>query len=214
MPTYFEEIDYGLSRLARCFHQDWTLEGTARRVVEINTEAEGTAAPMLDDALRLVGSPLSDAAVTALWRAATGRYQDLDLERRGLDGRQWLREIVDVCVERIRQDDPGFTVIAPAPADGTLAPAVLDEIDQAGAALEAAIARNFFRAVPGVVPELRPLVESTGPDLGFRLFLRIMYEYLVPVSRETYDRWCALGKRFGYGSYHLEDLEFLTKLNN
>ncbi|CAG6396322.1 hypothetical protein NMG29_26480 [Streptomyces cocklensis] len=54
------------------------------------------------------------------------------------------------------------------------------------------------------------MVEQAGPDLGFRLFLRIMYEYTVPISREKYDQWCALGKRFGYGVSHLADLEFLV----
>lgn len=212
MPNLDSEEDYGLSDLAGRFHQDWTLEGTAHRVVEIYTEAEGAAELMLDDAVRLLRSPLSDAALTALWQAGTGGYQDLDRERRGIDVRQWLQEVVDICVERVRRDDPAFTVSTPEPEPRAFAEDVLEEIAEAGPVLEAAIAQSPYRSVLGVVPALREVVEHAGPGLGFRLFLRIMYEYTVPINQDRYRRYRALGEHLGLGEFHLNSLEFLTKL--
>lgn len=215
MPNLDSEEDYGLSDLAGRFHQDWTLEGTAHQIAEIYTEEEGAAALVLDDVLRVLGSPLQDSALTALWQAATGGLQDLDLERRGIDVRQWLHEVADVCVARIRRDDPAFSATTPpAPAASGLTPEVLDEIAWAEPVLDGLILRGSRRPVPGVAAALRSLVAHAGPSLGFRFLLRIMYQYLVPVSEARFRRYRALSEHLGPGRYHLDQLEILTELRS
>jgi hypothetical protein len=52
----------------------------------------------------------------------------------------------------------------------------------------AATTRRPESAVTGVVPALRLAVRTVGPDLGFRLSLRMVEEYWVPISRAQYDR--------------------------
>lgn len=212
MHTTYTGEDIGLSGLAGRFHMDWTLNGTARHVVELNIEDRREALLILDDTVRVLRSPLPDEAVTAMWRAGTGTYQDLDRKRRGVDVRQWLNEVADVCAERLRQDDPACTVAASDPAPAEFAGAVLDEIEQAGPALHAATAESTYRSVPGVLPALRAAVAHLGPDLGFRFFLRIMFEYMVTISREQYERYRDLGEHLGCGCFWLDRLAILTEV--
>lgn len=214
MPNLESEEDYGLSDLAGRFHQDWTLEGTAHQIAEIYTEEEGAAALVLDDVLRVLEPPLPDSTLAALWQAATGGLQDLDLERRGVDVRQWLQEVADVCVARIRRDDPAFTATTPAPAADKLAAEVLDEIARAEPVLDGLVSYVTSRPVPGVAAALRLLVAHAGTSLGFRFLLRIMYEHWVPISEARYRRYRALSEHLGPGRYHLDQVGILTKLRS
>lgn len=166
---------------------------------------------ILEDAVRLLESPLPTQAITTLWLGATGRR--CDLEHLGIDGRDWLRQIADICLDRIRQDDPSYAATAPEPVSEALTGAVLDELRVAGAALTAATMNRDSREVSGVVPALEMAVTQVDPDLGFRLFLRAMKEYWVPIDDAQYARYVALGERFGYGEFLVDDVYFLTKLD-
>ncbi|MFJ1602294.1 hypothetical protein ACIOHS_02790 [Streptomyces sp. NPDC088253] len=52
----------------------------------------------------------------------------------------------------------------------------------------------------GLVPALERVVTEACADLGYRLFLRAVKAYFVPVPADgkTYGRFVALGERFGY----------------
>lgn len=63
-----------------------------------------------------------------------------------------------------------------------------------------------------MVPALESLVNRVDPDLGFRLLLRVMIAYRVPVDQARYEHWLTLGERFGYGQFHVDDTHFLTKM--
>ncbi|MEV6948815.1 hypothetical protein AB0N07_44270 [Streptomyces sp. NPDC051172] len=205
--------DFGLTQLTRRFHQDWTREGTALEIVASSAESfGGKAAPaLLEDSLRLLESPLPTWAVTSLWLAATCRGYDID--RLGVDGRDWLRQIIDVCLQRLRKDDPAYHPPAPAPPSESLTGEVLDEILLVTPQLPVAITEHGWARVGGVVPALNLAATQAGPDLAFRLLLRCLSEYWVPLTQPQYDRFAALGERFGYGEPlvmavdHLIDLE-------
>jgi hypothetical protein len=199
-------VDFGLSGLTKWFSGPWGPETTPLGMVaEVADWGGGAYAPtLLDDALRLLESPLSTGTIDILWCAALGRRYDPD--HRWIDGREWLRQIADVCVERIRQDDPAFAPAprGPAPYSG-LRDAVLTEIREVRPALEAATAHHPSQSVPEAVPALERAVTEVDPDLGFRLFLRAMKAYLVPISETRYERYLSLGEQFGYHEFVVDD---------
>ncbi|WP_327326160.1 hypothetical protein OG735_29495 [Streptomyces sp. NBC_01210] len=203
-------IDFGLSGLIKWFrYPPVGNEAAGLDVIASSADRyEGAfARRLLEDALRLLDSPLSGQAVTTLWLAGT--FRGFDLERLGIDGRQWLRRIADICTSRIRRDDPSFAPTAPGavPAGG-LSDAVLAEIRAVGAALEATSANHSYSAVPYVVPTLERVVTEVDPELGFRLFLRAMKAFFVPISDATYDRYVALGKLLGLDEAVVDDGDF------
>ncbi|WP_181801504.1 hypothetical protein [Streptomyces shenzhenensis] len=212
--------DFGFSLLAGVFHGDlwkhsYTVdEGIRRAVFDYAGPVPGSLAyALLGDALRLSRSPMSDDALTALWQAATGcGFAPQD---EGAGTRQWLRRIAEVCVERLREIDPGFTVGAPAPGGAEELNAGLRELRETAPVLTRAVHDSpwygattspWFGRSATVVPTLEQVVEQVDPDLGFRLLLRCVRAYDVLVTDEQYARWTALADRFGYGREHVADL--------
>ncbi|MFE4825731.1 hypothetical protein [Streptomyces sp. NPDC056672] len=197
-------VDFGLSGLTRWFHRLGST-GTAMEIVVGAADwGEGSFAPaLLEDALRLLESPLSTRTLDILWCAATEREYTPD---RWIDGRQWLRQIAEACVERIRKDDPSFVPepLGPAPYEGRK-DTVLAEIRAVGPALDQATAEHPYQSVPDVVAALEQAVTQADPDLGFRLFLRAMKAYRVPISESRYDLYHAIGESFGYSEFVVDD---------
>ncbi|MFE7767049.1 hypothetical protein [Streptomyces sp. NPDC057438] len=162
---------------------------------------------LLEDCLRLLDSSLSSRTVTTLWLAAT--FRDFDLESLGIDGRTWLRRIADICIDRLRRDALSFTPTATAPtAGGELKEAVLTEIRSIAVALEEASAQHSYNPVADVVPALEQVVTQVDPDLGYRLLLRAVKAYFVPISDARYERYLALGDALGLGEDVVDDGNF------
>ncbi|MEU8616355.1 hypothetical protein [Streptomyces sp. NPDC048623] len=161
---------------------------------------------LLRDCLVLLGSPLSSREIEVLWLAGT--FRAFDLERLGIDGRVWLRRIADICTDRIRRDDPSFTPAAAATVvDEAVREAVFAEIESVGPALEQATAHHSYHPLDGVVPALRRAAEADA-DLGFRLLLRALKGYFVPISEARYERYLALGDELGLGEDVVDDRDF------
>ncbi|WP_254406128.1 hypothetical protein [Streptomyces sp. AC627_RSS907] len=195
-------VDFGLSGLTKWFAGPWVGEATPEEIVAGAADwGDGAyAATLLEDALRLLESPLPTRVIGLLWRAATGLPYDPDAV--GPDGRAWLRDIVRICTGRIRRDDPSFTPVPPGPpVDGPLKEAVLEEIRGAAPAVEAAVRSGGAE----VVAALEQVVVQADPDLGFRLFLRVLKAYLVPVTESRYQWYHELGERFGYHELVVDD---------
>ncbi|MET8503457.1 hypothetical protein ABZV60_02235 [Streptomyces sp. NPDC004787] len=164
------------------------------------------AVQLLRDCLVLLDAPLSSREIEALWLAGT--FRAFDLERLGIDGRVWLRRVAEICAERIRRDDPSFTPVAAATAvPGPVRERVLDEIGSAGPALEQATAGHAYHPIDGVVPALRRAAEVDA-DLGFRLLLRALKGYFVPIGEARYERFLALGDELGLGEDVVDDRDF------
>ncbi|MFJ5294783.1 hypothetical protein [Streptomyces sp. NPDC088348] len=72
---------------------------------------------------------------------------------------------------------------------------VADELEQAASK----------RSVPGVVHALQQVVSEACADLGYRLFLRAMKAYSVEISEERGEKFLALGERFGYPEFLVDD---------
>ncbi|MEU4348641.1 hypothetical protein [Streptomyces sp. NPDC023838] len=199
--------DFGLSGLTQFIRYPLPPGATAALgVVEAKAgEYEGAYAyQLLADVTVLLESAMSDEAITTLWLAATRGH--FDPAAHGLAGRAWLRRIASVCLARIRQDDPSFEPPAVEPVvDEGLRRAVRDEIRDAAPTLEGVVSNSpYADPLPGVVSALEA-VAGTDPDLGFRLFLRALQAYFVPISEARHDRFLALGQRFGYHELVVDD---------
>ncbi|AEN12435.1 MULTISPECIES: hypothetical protein [unclassified Streptomyces] len=204
----FDE-DFGLSGLTQKFQDPAPVEDVAAAtevVAAVADQFEGAYAwQLLEDAQRLVSSSLSDEVIVTLWLGATRGY--FDPTAHAMDGRSWLRGIAEVCVVRIRRDEPSFVPAAPArPGHPELRPAVLDEIRAVGPALaEAGMTSLHADPLPGLVPALERAVAEVGADLGFRLFLRALQAYFVRISGTTHQRLLALGERLGHNRFVVDD---------
>lgn len=176
--------------------------GRHEMIVDVADRGGGGLAPLLlDDALRALHAPLSDRTVEILLCAAVGRGYGP-----GVDGRRLLREIVDVCVERVRRDDPSFVPALPGlSVYGALEGEVLARIEEAAPAVRVAVARVPYRSVPEVVPSLERLVSDVDPDLGYRLFLRVMRVYAVSITWSRFEGCLGLGGRFGCNAEVVDD---------
>ncbi|MFG2919708.1 hypothetical protein ACGF0D_43430, partial [Kitasatospora sp. NPDC048298] len=56
-----------------------------------------------------------------------------------------------------------------------------------------------------VLPALEAAVTELGPDLGFRLFLRAMKVYFIPIGPARLSRFEEIGRRLGYHEWVVED---------
>ncbi|MFG2802750.1 PI-PLC domain-containing protein [Streptomyces pseudovenezuelae] len=210
--------DFGFSFLAGRFHGDlwqhsYTVEEGIRGVAadEVGAVPGASAFALLQDTLRLQRSLLPDDILLALWQVATGRGHDFDGQTIG----QWLHHITDICTDRLRELDPDFTVTTPAPADMSRRDAVLRELRDTAPALTDAVHGSpwfgadtspWFALSESAAPVLEQIVTQVDPDLGFRLLLRTVRAYSVPVTDEHLVRYAALGREFGYGRRHIADL--------
>jgi hypothetical protein len=192
---------FGLPLLAGVFHgTDWIYLGTVPENIRRVVESDGAytpgsyAAVLLEDVRRLLDSALPDEAVTTLWRTASWRLR-VD-EAFDADGRTWLEQAAQACLERLAAVDPGYTpYLSPARTD--LAEAVLRELREA--------TRSAVEEVRDVAGVLEEVVTTVDPDLGFRLLLDILLAYDVPVTDDQCARYQALAEQFGYGADHLDD---------
>ncbi|MFJ9074678.1 hypothetical protein ACIRO3_05420 [Streptomyces sp. NPDC102278] len=202
-------VDIGLSGLIKWIRYPAVNSETAGLdvVTSVADRFDGAFAhQLLRDCLVLLDSPLSSRDIEVLWLAGT--FRAFDLERLEIDGRVWLRRIADICTDRIRRADPSFTPDAAATAaDEALKEAVRAEIRSVGPALEQATAHHCYSPLPGVVPALYR-VADVDADLGFRLLLRAVKGYFVPISEARYERYLALGAGLGLGEDVVDDTDF------
>jgi hypothetical protein len=158
------------------------------------------AAQLGRDVQRLLRSPLPDEIIRTVWLAAT--HGIFDPNEHGISARAWLQQAEKTWLARVRQDDPAFLPPPPRPVvDEELRGAVLQVIHLVAEQLSlAAETPSYGVPVPGLVHALERVVTEACADLGYRLFLRAVKAYFVPVPADgdTYVEFVALGERFGY----------------
>lgn len=206
--------DFGLSRLTGLFVAGWHTTD-ARKHVRDAAAGDGPertpgseAAILLEDTLRLLESELSTDTITTLWLAATCRGYSID--HFAIGGRDWLRQIAEVCREHLRHVAPSYTPVVP-PARTELAQEVLRELREVMASCADRAVSPDWRPIPATecLAALEQVVAEVDPDLGFRLFLRVLTVLSVPLTEEQYTRYVGIGARLGYGEYHVFQMEDL-----
>ncbi|WP_329613827.1 hypothetical protein OG244_11845 [Streptomyces brevispora] len=208
----FDE-DFGLSGLTQKFRDPAQVsdgDAAADVVAAVADQFDGAYAwQLLEDVRRLMASSLTDEAIVTLWLGATRGY--FDPTAHAMNGRAWLRRIADVCVTRIRRDEPSFVPTASESLedrdrDQELRVAVLEEIQAVGSALaDAGVTSLYAAPLPELVPTLERAVAEVGADLAFRLLLRALQAYFVRISGTTHQRFLELGERLGYNEYVVDD---------
>ncbi|WP_328486560.1 hypothetical protein [Streptomyces zaomyceticus] len=211
------EGDFGLTALASRFAGPWHAH-TPREILALAVADDETgqtpgsaAAVLLQDALRLLESPLPTAVIVTLWAAASER--GYDIERAGADGGEWLRTIAAACRDHLAE-------VAPDHRPGTLpvrtehSGAVQDLLRELTPELARRTVSPHARPLPGAVAAdaVARVVTEVDPELGLRLLVRLLAVLAVPLTEERYARFRTLGERFGYGAWHVsEALEPLVR---
>ncbi|MET8756049.1 hypothetical protein ABZW32_39050, partial [Streptomyces sp. NPDC004667] len=205
---YGLDDDFGLSRLAMLFTAGWQYR-TARATIEDAVQHDGyerppgsEAAILLEDTRRILDSGLTDDTISLLWLAATDRGHNID--QSGLSGREWLKQVADVCEKHLSEVAPAYIPSASA-IRTDLRNAVLHEIRET-----APVAAGTVIS-PGPLPlqstavwnALEQVVSKVDPDLGFRLLLRALKILQLPLTEAQYARYETLSTKFRYGENHL-----------
>ncbi|MFD7017580.1 hypothetical protein [Streptomyces sp. NPDC059928] len=184
--------DFGLSGLARKLCSRVTLRLDLPVVLAL---AEAIEDDRLDTDVRLLlDSPLPEEVIHRVWLAAVRRCFDPLSE--GMEMHTWLLRVSAACPPRTEALDPAETRVLdearPVVAEAELRTVVAMEIDQVAAGLDRAV------AVPGIAGALRRIVDHADADLGFRMFLRAIKAYSLPLENEQYERLLAIGERLAY----------------
>ncbi|MGW4345066.1 hypothetical protein ACWEL8_08280 [Streptomyces sp. NPDC004690] len=201
--------DFGLSALTSWFDhwQEDTAHERVRQAAAADDSAQtpgSAAALLLADTHRLLDSSLSTRTIEVLWLSASGRGYDIG--QAGVDARDWLRLIRDVCEERLREVAPRYRHDAPPPRTD-LRDAVLRELREAAPLLTDVEISPRWKPIPGAgaLAAVEEVVTHVDADLGFRLFLRLLHVVSPPLTDEQYSRCRTLGRRFGYGEDHVAE---------
>lgn len=208
--------DFGFSELTSWFTGQWhdhTARETVQRAAANDDTAEtpgSAAASLLEDALRLLESSLSSDTITTLWLAASDRGFSID--RVGIEARTWLQTIAEVCRERLQEVAPSYTPVK-EPLRSELTGPVLREIQDLAPLLADRTVSPRWHEIPGTAAAeaLEQVVTRVDPDLGFRLFLRLLHVLALPLTEEQYACYRTLGEQFGYGEFHVKELELLVE---
>ncbi|MEU6974085.1 hypothetical protein AB0A71_41505 [Kitasatospora aureofaciens] len=201
--------DFGLSGLTKYLQSRLAPRDAAGILSFVDNllEVEGRAyaQEVAEDVRRMTRSSLPDAVLSTVWLAAT--ESRFDPAGTGLGIRIWLEQIADTCSSFVRRDDPSFNLGEPGPADHPeLREEVLAELRGTGPALaEKAVTAIYPPPLRAVVPALEAAVTELGPDLGFRLFLRAMKVYFIPIGPARLSRFEEIGRRLGYHEWVVED---------
>lgn len=209
-------LDIGLSWLAsKSAYPSWLSEKDYTRVVSqspvdaqpglvqgaVGTVHRAIALQIGEDARRLLTSALPDEVLRTVWLGTTKGY--FDPAAHGLGGREWMARIEQTWTASVREADATFVRPAPQPVtDGDLRRRVLDQIDAVADGLDRAATDG---SVHGLVPALEQVATGACADLGFRLFLRAMKEYFVAIDENRCEAFTALGERFGYPEFLVDD---------
>ncbi|GII80066.1 hypothetical protein Sru01_50480 [Sphaerisporangium rufum] len=192
--------DFGITQLASAHYISswWEHYETGLDIVrELAREQNaGANQEYLFDALLLDASPLTAGQLAALWRSACDSWHHPDVD--GLDGRGWLRAIIDIMTPPVRA--AGLEVTPP------------DEIDRRPKAAERVTraVRRFsitanFHLDPADEEYLRramlDLVEYGLPELAFRFFLVCAVKHWTPVDLAFIDELHETAELFEYEPY-------------
>ncbi|MFJ4499266.1 hypothetical protein [Streptomyces sp. NPDC088864] len=143
---------------------------------------------LLEDVRRLLDSALPDATVSTLWRGVSHRIHAVDAF--DAHGRAWLSHVAATCESYLQEVAPSYVPFV-SPARTETKEAVLSEVGEMTAALREALGDGGLSSLTAVVTEV-------DAELGFRLFLRTLLAYDIPVPEAARSRHRALSLNFGH----------------
>lgn len=191
----FTDFDFGLTRVAGGFHQDWGHAGAAEDVALGSVGSSEGAAALGHDASLLIDSPLSDGQIELLWVAAT---EENYLFAPSESGRGLLRRFQTVSRDWQRTHGNARPETDPQWEAPELRDRVLSAIGAAPLSTE-------LREVLGVC------ARTVSPELAFRFLLRLYVAGLVPLAPAVWTEYQEINAAFMLGDYVIESIEFLVE---
>ncbi|MFD9355976.1 hypothetical protein [Streptomyces sp. NPDC060031] len=191
----FTDFDFGLTRLAGAFHQDWGHAGEVEDVALGCVGSSEGAAALEHDASLLMGSALSDGQIELLWEAATSENYRFGPSE---SGRDLLGRFQAVGRDGQRTHGSARPETDP-----------LWEVPQ--------LRDRVLRAV-GAAPlpvELREVLavcaRTVSAELAFRLLLRLHVAGSAPVAPAAWTEYQEINAAFTLGEYVIETVEYLVE---
>ncbi|MGW5304630.1 hypothetical protein ACWERF_11905 [Streptomyces griseoluteus] len=159
------------------------------------------------DTRRLLESAVSDETIRTAWIGSTDHA--FDPRREGVDARVWLEMLYSAWLAAEVRQQPGFVPPAADPVTSEASRvAVLRAMGPFAASLTRAHAEGEQfneMPLPHLVPALERVVSEVCADLGFRLFLRALKRYVLPVDGASLAAFVALGEQFGHPEFLVEE---------
>ncbi|MFJ6797777.1 hypothetical protein [Streptomyces sp. NPDC091268] len=190
----FTDFDFGLTRLASAFHQDWGYAGEAEDVALEGIGSSEGAAALEHDASLLIGSALSDGQIELLWEAVTSENYLFGADE---SGRDLLRRFQAVGRDWQRTHGSARPETDPQWEDPQLRDRVLRAVEAAPLAAE-------LREVLAVC------ARTLSAELAFRLLLRLHVAGSVPVAAAAWAEYQEVNAAFALGEYVIETVEYLV----
>ncbi|MFE9913219.1 hypothetical protein [Streptomyces clavifer] len=153
------------------------------------------------DVRRLLDSGLADDTIRTAWVGSTDHA--VDPTKQEVGAREWLDRVESTWLAAESDRDPGFTPPAAEPVtDEALCAAAIRAIAPVAAALTRAHEEGeVFNPLPlpaPLVPALEQVITRACADLGFRLFLRAVKRYALPLDGPCRAALVALGERLSH----------------
>ncbi|WP_055588971.1 hypothetical protein [Peterkaempfera griseoplana] len=155
----------------------------------------------------LLESSLPEETIRTAWAGSTDYA--FDPVKEGVAPRIWLKRIESVWLAAERRRDPNFVPPSARPVtDEALRAEVLRVMRPLADGLTAAHTNTQVSnpsPLPPLLPALQRVVTEACADLGYRLFLRAVKFYTLPVGEALFTEMVALGGRLGHPAGPVED---------
>ncbi|WP_330460661.1 hypothetical protein OIB37_29565 [Streptomyces sp. NBC_00820] len=204
------EFDFGITRLAGEFHQDWrcyaeTPGGLVHTwISELGEQRPKKVSLLLEDAQRMLGSELSAASLDALWNACVpSRTPARFFER---DGRDWLLQVSDIARGWLAENSGSeLDAFPPCRHDPLPDPARhwIEKTASTGGLVQQRVSDSEFLVAWGKI------ADSVCPELALRIAVRSLLNSAHPVPAYIYEELERRGAAYGYGEFLVAALEHL-----
>ncbi|MHB9858960.1 hypothetical protein [Streptomyces sp. YIM S03343] len=204
------EFDFGITRLAGEFHQDWrnyakTPEGLVHTwISELGELRAKKVSLLLEDAQRMLRSELSADSLGTLWDACAPWVWPAGLF--GRDGREWILQVSDIARGWLAENSGSELDVIPACQHDPLPAPVRQWIDKtasAGGLVQQGVSDSEFLAA------WDEIADNVCPELALRIAVRSLLNSAHPVPAHIYGELERQGASYGYGEFLVAAMEHL-----
>ncbi|MBT2452948.1 hypothetical protein J7F03_39160 [Streptomyces sp. ISL-43] len=204
------EFDFGITRLAGEFHQDWrnyadTPSGMVHVwISELGEPRTEKVSLLLEDVRRILGSALSGASLEVLWNACAPSACPSGLFGGG--GRGWLLQVEDIARTWLAERpgfDCGVSGCRHAPLPGVFERWIKEAALSGGLVQEGVSGPDFSAA-------WHEIAETVCPELALRVAVRCLLSSNGSIPAHIYGEMDRQGAIYGYGDFLVSAVEYLV----
>jgi hypothetical protein len=204
------EFDFGITRLAGEFHQDWrnyaeTPGGLVHTwISELGVSRVKKVSLLFDDVQRMLGAALSGASLEVLWNACVP--SECLVEIFGGDGRGWLLQVSDIArcwlVEHSDFDPETLPDCRHEPLPDLVRHWIEEATSAGGLVRRGGSGAEFFAAWDEIA-------ENSCPELALRIALRSLLSSGHSIPAHVYGEMERQGAIYGYGDFLVSAVDHL-----